>query len=61
MSNSKNKALTIDQRIKKDLNELNTIGEIQDAIKLDGLVKAKPAASGSAYWWSSEGVIWALQ
>ena len=32
MSNSKNKALTIDQRIKKDLNELNTIGEIQDAI-----------------------------
>lgn len=48
MSNSKNKALTIDQRIKKDLNELNTIGEIQDAIKLDGLVKAKPGQTSFA-------------
>jgi len=41
MVNSSNKVLTIDQRIVKDLNELNTMGEIQDAKKLDGLIKAK--------------------
>ena len=42
MENSSNKILTLDQRITKDLNELNTIGEIQDAILLDGLIEAKP-------------------
>ena len=41
MENSSNKILTLDQRIVKDLNELNTMGEIQDAKKLDGLIKAK--------------------
>jgi len=41
MENSSNKILTLDQRITKDLNELKTMGEIQDAKKLDGMIKAK--------------------
>ena len=48
MVNSKNIILTLDQRIEKDLNELNTIGEIQDAILLDGLIEAKPGQTSFA-------------
>jgi hypothetical protein len=48
MANSKNIILTLDQRIEKDLNELNTIGEIQDAILLDGLIEAKPGQTSFA-------------
>ena len=48
MANTSNKILTLDERIKKDLNELNTIGEIQDAKKLNGLVKAKPGQTSFA-------------
>ena len=48
MANIKNNILTLDQRIEKDLNELNTIGEIQDAILLDGLIEAKPGQTSFA-------------
>ena len=48
MANSKNKALTLDQRIQKDQNELNTIGEIQDAKNLNGLIGAKPGQTSFA-------------
>ena len=41
MSNNSNNMLTLDQRISKDLNELKTFGEIQDAVNLDGLIQAK--------------------
>lgn len=48
MDNNGNKILTLDQRIAKDLNELNTIGEIQDAIKLNGLIEAKSGQTSFA-------------
>lgn len=48
MENNVNKIMTLDQRIAKDLNELNTIGEIQDAVKLDGLIKAKEGQTSFA-------------
>ena len=48
MENNGNKILTLDQRIAKDLNELNTIGEIQDAQNLDGLIKAKEGQTSFA-------------
>lgn len=48
MDNNGNKILKLDQRIAKDLNELNTIGEIQDAKNLDGLIEAKSGQTSFA-------------
>jgi hypothetical protein len=48
MANSKNNILTLNQRIEKDLNELNTIGEIQDAKNLNGLIDAKSGQTSFA-------------
>lgn len=48
MDNNCNKILKLDQRIAKDLNELNTIGEIQDAKNLDGLIEAKSGQTSFA-------------
>ena len=48
MANSKNNILTLNQRIEKDLNELNTIGEIQDAKNLNGLIEAKSGQTSFA-------------